>query len=133
MAALDDAAFSAALGARPSTLLELADSARLGGRPGRARDALLAARARHHVTGSTAFLLGKVSADQLKSSADALRWFETYLAEQPSGVFAEQALARILEIHSAGPGDGARAAASRYLAAHPNGSRAALARSVLER
>jgi hypothetical protein len=115
--------------ASSSELMLLADAARLGGSPARARFALLAARARFGARGHTAFLLGKIAADQGGSPGEAITWMETYLREAPGGPFAEQALGRIVELSRRDPDGGARAAA-RYLARYPNGAHAALARSL---
>ncbi|HRI65445.1 MAG TPA: hypothetical protein PK156_14455 [Polyangium sp.] len=112
-------------------LLSLADAARLGGSPARAREALTAARTRFGVRGRTAFLIGKIAADQQGSSGEAATWFETYLREEPGGQLAEQALGRLIEIRRRDPA-AARPLAERYLAKYPRGAYAALARSVLE-
>ena len=111
-------------------LAALADAARFGARPALARQALLAQRRRFGVRGSSAFVLGKIAVDQQGAYADAVRWFETYLREEPNGALAEQALGRILEIKKGDP-TAARAAAERYLARYPRGVHAALARSLL--
>jgi hypothetical protein len=110
--------------------LLLADAARLGGSPARAREALLSARGRFGARGHTAFLLGKIAADQSGAPADAVSWFEVYLREAPGGPFAEQALGRIIDLDRRRDPGAATAAAKRYLARYPNGSYAALARSV---
>src|SRR5690606_15871064 len=75
--------------------------ARDHGRPELARDALLALRKKHGTHGETAYLLGKVHADQLNSPAEAIRWFDTYLSESPQGALAEQALGRLVELQAA--------------------------------
>jgi len=106
-------------------LVLLADTARYAAKPALARQALLAQRRRFGVRGSSAFVLGKIAADQQGAAADAVRWFETYLSEEPNGALAEQALGRILELER---GD---ATAERYLARYPHGAHAALARSLL--
>jgi hypothetical protein len=130
LAAVEAAGFERELSrASASELLLLADAARLGGSPARARAALLAARARG-VRGHTAFLLGKIAADQGGSSGDAGTWMETYLREQPGGSFAEQALGRIVELSRRDPASSARAA-ERYLARYPSGAHAPLARSLV--
>lgn len=116
--------------ASAAELMLLADAARLGGSPARARAALLAARSRFGARGLTAFLLGKIAADQGGSSGDAITWLETYLREAPRGAFAEQALGRIVEL-SRRDGDAGARAAARYLAKYPNGAYAALARSLV--
>lgn len=131
LAAAEAAGFDGEIArASASELLLLADAARLGGSPARARAALLAARSRFGARGHTAFLLGKIAADQGGSAGDAITWLETYLREDPRGAFAEQALGRIVELSRRDRDAGARAAA-RYLAKYPNGAHAALARSLV--
>lgn len=117
--------------ASSSELSSLADAARFGGRPARARDALIALRKRFGARGKSAFLLGKIAADQLGSPGDAATWFETYLAEEPGGALAEQALGRLVDLKRARDPSGARRLAERYLARYPNGGYAPLARSVV--
>lgn len=130
--AAERAGFSTEVGrASASELLALADVARLAGSPTRAREALLAARQRFGARGKSAFLLGKIAADQQGAPGDAVTWFETYLREEPGGSLAEQALGRILEIRRRTDAAGARAVAERYLAQYPNGAYANVARSVL--
>ena len=130
MASLDAGQFAQLLRQAGATeLCVLADAARFGGHPGRARQALLVARKRFGASGATTFLLGKIAADQLGSPKKAVHWFETYLAERPNGPLAEQALGRILELRRRGPA--ARKVAKRYLARFPNGAYATLARRVL--
>lgn len=131
LAAAEAAGFDAEVArASPSELLLLADAARLGGSPARARAALLGARSRFGARGHTAFLLGKIAADQGGSAGDAATWMETYLREDPRGAFAEQALGRLVELSRRDPEAASRAAA-RYLARYPNGAHAALARSLV--
>lgn len=133
MRALDDDAFSRVVGTSGgATLRSLADAARLGGRPDRARAALLELRERLGARGETAFLLGRIASDQLRSPAEARRWFEAYLDEAPNGPLAEQALGRLLELGAKGDRQAARALAERYLARYPNGSHARLARSIID-
>jgi hypothetical protein len=91
-------------------LWALSQSARLGGQPELARDALLALRTRHGTRGQTSYLLGKISADQLGADSQAITWFETYLKETPGGSLAEQAKGRLAELQ-AGTAKGRRAAA----------------------
>lgn len=130
MDAAEAAGFSAEVArASASELLALSDTARFAGRPARAKEALLAMRRRFGARGSSAFLLGKISADQLRSPGEAATWFEIYLQEEPGGPLAEQALGRLLEIRKRDAG-AARLVAERYLARYPNGAYAALARSL---
>lgn len=110
----------------------LADAARFGGSPGQARRALVALRDRHGVRGETAYLLGKIAADQLGAPGEALRWFDTYLSELPQGPLREQALGRSMELQGQGSA-GAKATARRYLAEYPEGAYAPLARSLVGR
>jgi hypothetical protein len=110
-------------------LATLADIARYAGRPALAKQVLLAQRRRFGVRGSSAFLLGKIAADQQGASADAVRWFEIYLQEEPNGALAEQALGRILQLKKGDP-EAARTTAQRYLARYPQGVHAALAGSL---
>jgi len=133
MDAAEAAGFSAEVArASASELLALSDAARFAGRPARAKEALLAMRKRFGTRGNSAFLLGKIAADQLRSPGEAAVWFETYLQEQPGGPLAEQALGRLLEIRKRDPG-AARLVAERYLARYPTGAYAALARSLVGR
>ncbi len=133
LAAAEKAGFSQEVArASLSELFVLADAARLGGSPARAREALMSARTRFGSRGRTAFLIGKIAADQQGSAGEAATWFDTYLQEEPGGPLAEQALGRLLEIRRRGDAAGARALAERYLAKYPQGAYAALARSVLE-
>jgi hypothetical protein len=74
-------------------------------------------------------LLGKISADQLGATSQAITWFETYLKETPGGSLAEQAMGRLAELQ-AGTAKGQRAAA-RYLEQYPRGSYANFCRSQL--
>lgn len=110
-------------------LWSLSQSARLSGRPELARDALLALRTRHGTRGQTSYLLGKISADQLGETSEAIAWFETYLKETPGGSLAEQAMGRLAELQ-AGTSAGQRAA-KRYVENYPRGSYANFCRSQL--
>lgn len=111
-------------------LYALADAARYAGRPVRAREALIALRSRFGERGKTAFLLGRIAADRADAD-DAIQWFDLYLREEPSGTLAEAATGRLIELYR--PRDAARARklAERYLAAYPDGTYAALARTML--
>lgn len=133
LAAAERAGFSRVVEeASSGELLTLADAARFAGKPARAKEALLAMRRRFGARGRTAFLLGKVAADQLGAPGEAIGWFETYLREEPSGSLAEQALGRVLELRRHGDREIAAETARRYLARFPNGAHAPLARSLLE-
>lgn len=110
-------------------LWDLSQSARLSGKPTLARDALLALRTHHGTRGQTAFLLGKINADQLQNGAEAIRWFQTYLKEVPGGSLSEQAWGRLIELQ-AGTAAG-RKSARDYLERYPNGSYKTLAQRSL--
>jgi TolA-binding protein len=110
--------------------LEAARVARLAGRPAEERAALLACRKRapgQPPAAQAAYLLGRASA-----AAEAAKWFETYLREQPRGLLAREASGRLIESYRAASNTGAaQTAASRYLARYPNGPHASLARQAL--
>jgi ferric-dicitrate binding protein FerR (iron transport regulator) len=128
-AAVDRLGAAALERASTRELWELAHAARLGGRPKLAFQALLSLRKQRGVRGQTAFLLGKVAADQLKEAPEAIAWFQTYLTEDPRGPLAEQALGRVIELQ-AGTRAGKRAA-EEYLTRYPHGAYASFARSLL--
>jgi hypothetical protein len=129
MAAVLHEGFAAVLArSSASDLLALADAARYSGDAVHARDALLAARARG-ARGSSAFLLGKIAADQLGASREAIGWFQTAFAE--GGGFAEPALGRLIELQRAvGDGAAAQSSAEQYLRRFPNGAYRSLASAV---
>jgi hypothetical protein len=130
---IEQSGFDQALGsAGASDLLVLADVARFAGQPQRAKQALLELRKRFGASGQSSFLLGRLAADQLGASGEAVGWFETYLREEPNGPLAEQALGRILDLQRRGSPELAKGTAERYLARYPNGAYAALARSLLD-
>jgi transmembrane sensor len=118
-------------------LWQLADAARYAKRADVTSRALVAFRSRFAPSQKTrvaAFLLGRASVELAHDPAGAQRWFETYLAEDPDGPLAEEALGRLIDAGSrAGNGDRARAAAAQYLARYPGGVFAELARSVAGR
>ena len=111
----------------------LADAARYAQRASVARDALLALRARFAKTKpakQAAFLLGRVVEDE--SAASALEWYDRYLAEEPRGVHASQALGRrMLILYRKGDTDQAASTARDYLVRFPKGPHAASARKIV--
>ena len=111
-------------------LWDLGQNARLSGNPTLARDALLALRTHHGTRGPTAFLLGKINADQLQNSSEAIRWFQTYLKEVPGGSLSEQTWGRLIELQ-AGTSAG-RQSARTYLERYPGGSYKTLAQRSLQ-
>jgi FecR protein len=81
--------------------------------------------------GLGAFTLGRVLLDDLGNAREAARAFA--IAGARGGPLAEDALAREVEAwNRAGDRVAAKDAARRYLAAHPNGARAAFVRHVAE-
>ncbi len=124
-----------ALAARPlSDLRALGDAARYTGSSDVARRAYAAVRARFAGSGdarTAAFLLGRVAEEQDHAVADAVRWYDRYLAEAPGGAFAGDALGRKMVLVSTNQGrDSARPLAERYLRRFPSGPYAAAARDL---
>jgi transmembrane sensor len=113
-------------------LLRLAQVGQLSGHREMERDALLACRRRFPGTPQAAvaaYELGRAA-----SNAEAATWFDAYLAEQPNGSLAREALGRLLEAHSlAGNDAAARDVAKQYLARYPQGPHTPLAHRVLAR
>ena len=116
--------------ASADALLELAKVGQLSGHYELQRDALLACRRRFPSTSQSAlaaYELGRAS-----SSAAAASWFEAYLADQPDGPLAREALGRLLEAQSlARNAAAARDVANRYLSRYPDGPHAPLARRTV--
>ena len=112
-------------------LLLLGDTARLGGRVGRAEAAYLAARKKLPGGDRTAYGLGLLAFDQQKNFGEAARWFRIYLGEQPQGSLRREALGRLMEAwqRSGDTGDAHRVA-QEYLDKYPAGPHAALARRL---
>ena len=114
-------------------VMALGDAARLGGEPARAKRAYAAVRTRF--TGSpsaavAAFSLGRVAADE-GDDGEAARWFETYLREAPNDRLSREALGRLMEARDRqGDAPAAKALARKYLAKHPDGPHAKLARKL---
>ena len=124
-----------ALATRPlSDLRALGDAGRYTGSSDIARRAYAAVRSRFPSSSdarTAAFLLGRVAEEQDHSLADALRWYDRYLAEAPGGAFAGDALGRKMVLVSKAQGrDSARPLAQRYLARFPGGPYAAAARDL---
>lgn len=111
----------------------LADAARYAQRPSVAREAYLAMRgrfARSKPARQAAFLLGRLVEDE--SAASALEWYDRYLAEEPRGVHASQALGRrMLILYRQGKEDEAASTAREYLASFPGGPHAASAKKIV--
>jgi hypothetical protein len=120
-----------------SDLLLLADVARLGGAPQRARGVLTALRNRYpgHTNAATAaFTLGRMAQELDHDDRRAMQWYRTYLKEEPQGRMAEGARARLLKATLRIGSQAEKEQAARdYLAHHATGSSAAVARSMLSK
>jgi hypothetical protein len=116
--------------------LMLGDAARLNGRAQHAYHAYSSVRrrfARSAAAARAGFELGR-SAFQNGDMAGAVRWFETYVAEQPGGPLAAAAYERLLEASlSLGDRARARSIAAAYLAKFPAGPHAREAQRILGR
>lgn len=114
----------------------LAHSARLADAGATANAALEALRRRFPRdprAHNAAFLLGRVALEMLGAPAQAAEWFEVYVQEQPRGALVEDARGRLLELRrDHGDPRQIEAAARAYLEHHPGGSRAGLARGLLD-
>lgn len=116
-----------------SDVMAVADAARYKGQTGLARRALESVRARFgssDAARTAAFLLGRMSET---SPASAIAWYDRYLAESPGGTFASEAFGRkMVLLTRMGKNGEARALARSYLARHPKGAYAALARELAQ-
>jgi hypothetical protein len=115
-------------------LFVLADAARYRRRPDVARGALLAARRRFPDSPRTldaTFLLGRVEELHAGGRAQAIAWYDEYLARAPTGTLAAEALGRKMMLTGEGEGPvRARPLADEYLRRFPNGSYARSARAL---
>jgi hypothetical protein len=120
--------------ASSADLFALADAARYRRRPDLARDTLLALRRRFPDSprsGDVAFLLGRVEESRDRGAAQALRWYDDYLAQAQAGTFASEALGRKMILTSKLQGhDKARPVAEEYLRRFPSGTYAGTARAL---
>jgi hypothetical protein len=117
-------------------LAVLGDAARYAGRTELARRVLKAQRARFAGTAAAAeatFLLGRLAEDAHEPGIAALPWYDLYLTEAPSGVYAADALGRkMLILGESENSRRARQVAQKYLEAYPHGPYVAQARDILE-
>jgi transmembrane sensor len=118
-------------------LLALADAARLFGPHLRGITALRILRQRFSGTtdaSTAAFRLGLMAFEKDQAYAQAARWFEIYLREQPSGPLMGDSFGRLMEarLHG-GDLEGARSDAQQYLRRFPEGPYASEARGILSR
>jgi TolA-binding protein len=113
----------------------LADTARFGGNVDESIRAYLNLRRRFPHTGlaaNAAFAIGRMEFDQHGAFAEAERWFANYLAEQPRGPLAREALGRRMEaLDRSGNLDVARAVAASYQKHYPRGPHIHLAERLL--
>jgi ferric-dicitrate binding protein FerR (iron transport regulator) len=117
-----------------SDLKALADAARYTGRSAMAESALLSLRKRFGGSRdgrSAAFLLGRLE-EARGATAQAGRWYDTYLRELPAGDLAAEALAGKMRTVFASEGRAAaESIATEYLARYPNGVHAQTARGIV--
>lgn len=118
-------------------LLALADAARLFGSRERAVGPLRLLRQRFpgtHDAATAAFRLGLLAFEADHAYAEATKWFEIYLRDQPSGPLMGDSFGRLMKARSfSGDREGARAVAQQYLHRFPKGPYASDARGILNR
>jgi transmembrane sensor len=118
-------------------LLALADGARLFGSPADAIAPLRILRERFARTteaATAAFRLGLIAFEREHAYAEATRWFDIYLRDQPSGPLMGDAFGRVMQSRSrAGDTQRARSDAQQYLRKFPEGPYALEARGILSR
>jgi transmembrane sensor len=114
----------------------LGDVARFGGSTSGSIKAYQTLRRRFPHTplsANAAFAIGRIEFDQVGAFAEAARWFANYLAEQPRGPLAREALGRRMEaLQRSGNEDAARAVAQSYQKSYPRGPHIRLAQRLLE-
>ncbi|HSS40555.1 MAG TPA: FecR domain-containing protein [Polyangia bacterium] len=117
-----------------AALVALADAARYDRRVDLAARVLLVQRRRFPGTpaaANAAFFLGRL-ADGGGKAPEALEWYQRYLAEQPHGPYASEALGRaMLGVARVSGHASAREMAEEYLARFPNGTYLLHARQIL--
>jgi hypothetical protein len=121
-------------GCSSTDLRALADAARYTGRSELAEQCLYTLRrrfARSESSAAAAFLLGRTF-EASGAPGTAETWYDTYLAETPSGELAAEALAGKMRAAEKLRGRGASAAIAReYLRRYPTGVHAGVARRLL--
>jgi len=114
----------------------LGDVARFGGSIDASIKAYLNLRRRFPHTplaANAAFAIGRMEFDQRGAFVEAERWFANYLAEQPLGALAREALGRRMEaLDRSGNLDAARGVALSYQKSYPRGPHIRLAERLLE-
>ena len=136
--AAEAAGFSAECAtASAADLVSLGDAARYAGRLARATEAYDATRRRFpgsERSSVAAFAMGRIAFDQQHNYSEAARWFGTYLAEQPGGRLARDALGRLMDsVQRAGDIASAKREAARYLELYPAGPHVEFARRVMDK
>ncbi len=115
-------------------LAALADAARYRRRDDLARQALEAQRHRFHGSSraaDAAFFLGRLDENDGAGLIHALRWYDRYLDEAPTGAYAAEALGRKMvamrDLYGVGT---ARGVADEYVRRFPHGSYAGAAQAL---
>jgi len=115
-------------------LFALADAARYRRRTELARAALMAQRRRFPRSERSLdamFLLGRVEELRAHGAAQAIAWYDEYLAHAPTGAYAAEALGRKMILTDERDGrSAARPIADEYLHRFPGGSYAGSARAL---
>ena len=115
-------------------LFALANAARFTGKQQLADRAYRAVRSRFSSSGeasSAAFFLGRLHENS--NSANAIGWYEQYVAESPAGVWVAEALGRrMVLLNAAQSADAARKAAQDYLRRFATGPYAGFAQKILQ-
>jgi len=123
-------------GASASDLALLGDAARYSGKPAQAILAYETLRGRFAGSSraaTAAYSLARTHFDQRGAYAQAARWFQQYLQEQPAGPLAREARGRLMEsLERSGDGAGARRVAEAYLKRYPDGPHAAIAKGLTQ-
>lgn len=116
-------------------LFALANAARYRHRTGLAKSALLAERRRFAESPralEAAYLLGRVEESRETGIAQAMSWYDEYLAHAPTGPLAGEALGRKMTLTDKLEGPArARSLAEEYLRRFPKGNYAGSARELL--
>jgi hypothetical protein len=116
-------------------LFAVADAARYRRRPDLARSALLAVRRRFPEAPralNALYLLGRVEESREGGTAQAIAWYDEYLAHVKSGALAGEALGRMMILTEKAQGPArARPLAEDYLRRFSSGSYAASARALI--
>lgn len=119
--------------AEKTDLMALGNAARVLGKAALAGKAYRTIRERFAGTGdaaAAAFFLGRLA--EKGDTSIAIGWYDKYMAEAPSGVWAAEAMGRkLVLLHQLRGHDAAVAPAQNYLARFPSGPYAGFARKIL--